>query len=276
MKKVVYALIGGTINLIGVFSKSAGANLAMKLFTKPMKGFIKKDQVEFLDTAFKEEFNYNGIAILTYRWPGKGKSILLAHGWESNSARWENLILRLKKLGYNIIALDAPAHGNSGGNRFTAVLYAEFINVIINRFNPEIVIGHSAGAMAISFAIEKYEYSNIEKLILIGSPSEFKDVLDRYTKMLYISKQVSKAIEDFIIENYNKHPKDFSTSKSVKNLTIESLILHDEDDNVIPYQDALVIKSHLKNSILVTTKGLGHSTNSIEVIQQIETFIADK
>ena len=275
MKTLVYAIIGGFINLVGVFSKSIAAKIALRLFTTPMKGFINKDQAEFLDTAFKEEFNYQDYTLLTYRWPNKGKTVLLVHGWESNSARWESLILRLKKLNYNIIALDAPAHGKSGGKRFTAILYAEFINVIINRFNPNIIIGHSAGAMASTFAIQKYNHTRVGKIVMIGSPSEFYDILDRYTKMLFINKRVAKAIIDLIVQRYNKHPKELSTANIVKNITISSLIFHDKYDDVIPYKDALDIKSQMQNSKLITTERLGHSLDEDLVYQQIEAFIAD-
>jgi pimeloyl-ACP methyl ester carboxylesterase len=274
MKAIVYIIIGGFINLIGIFSKKIAAKLALNLFSTPMKGFIRKDQVEFLDTAYKEEFNYNTHTIITYRWPGKGKTILLVHGWESNSARWKNLILRLNKLDYNIIALDAPAHGNSSGKRFTALLYAEFINVITRRFKPNIIIGHSAGAMACTFALDKYKHTEIGKMVLISSPSEFKDILTRYTKMLKFSKRVTQGIEELIIKRFNKHPKEFSTANSVKNLSIECLIFHDEKDNIIPYNDALKIKSSLNNSKLISTTGLGHSLNDETVYQQIEDFIA--
>ena len=130
MKNSVYFLTGNFINGLGFFSKDKAASLALRLFTTPLKGFIKNAQLEFLDSAFQEEFEYNSIPITTYRWPGNGKTILLVHGWESNSARWEKLIYQLKSKNYNIIALDAPAHGNSGSKRFTAVLYSEFINVV--------------------------------------------------------------------------------------------------------------------------------------------------
>ena len=53
---------------------------------------------------------------MTYRWLGKKETILLAHGWESNSFRWKDLIVKLDTaLDYNVIALDAPAHGRSSG-----------------------------------------------------------------------------------------------------------------------------------------------------------------
>ena len=71
------------------------------------------------------------------------------HGWESNSGRWKNIIQRLQQEQYNIVALDAPAHGASGSSSFNAILYSKFITVVSKNFKPNFFIGHSVGGMAI-------------------------------------------------------------------------------------------------------------------------------
>ena len=147
---IIIKLIGSTLNGISYISPKYASKLAINLFSKPRKGKITEEQLPLLESAFIEEHTYNDLSIMTYRWIGKGKTILLVHGWESNSARWEFLIKEFKIKGYTIVALDAPAHGNSGGKFFNAVLYAEFINVVANKFQPEIIIGHSVGGMALS------------------------------------------------------------------------------------------------------------------------------
>ena len=274
MKRTVYYLTGVFINGLGYFSKTKAASFALRLFTTPMKGFIKKEQIKFLDSAFQEEFEYDSIPIITYRWPGNNKTVLLAHGWESNSARWEKLVHQLKAKHYNIIALDAPAHGNSGSRRFTAILYSEFINVVTQRFQPEIIVGHSVGGMATMFAFEKYKYNHVEKLVLLGSPSEFHEILHRYTKMLHINKRVYKSLELLIQERFNKLPAEFSTAKSSSSINVDGLIIHDQTDPIIPYSDALEINKHLKKSKLITTQNLGHSLNDETVFDHVEAFLS--
>ena len=276
MKPLIYFIIGTFINCLGFFSRKKAASLALRLFSTPMKGFIRKEQEEFLDSAFQEEFVYNNLPIITYRWPGNGKTIVLVHGWESNSARWENLINLLNKKNYNIIALDAPAHGNSGSKRFNAVLYSEFINIIVQRFKPDIVIAHSVGAMATMFAFEKNQYTSIEKVVLLSSPSEFQEILNRYVKMLFINRTVAKQLELLIKERFNKLPTEFSTAKSSCSISTEGLIIHDKGDAVIPYNDALKIKENFKNSTLITTENMGHSLNNDEVYNYVEEFLATK
>jgi pimeloyl-ACP methyl ester carboxylesterase len=274
MKNLIIKFIGNYYNFISYLSLSQAANNALYLFTKPRKGRkLSEEQSEFLGTAYQEEYKYKDHAIMTYRWLGDKPTILLAHGWESNSFRWKNLVLELKKKGHNVVSLDAPGHGNSGSRFFNAVLYSEFINIVATRFQPEIIIGHSVGGMSTVFFQNKYQLNSVKKLILLGAPSEFTDVLKRYTDMLGYNQRITKQLNLTIIERFGDRPENFSTAKYLEGINSKGLIIHDELDSVIPYSDALLIKNSFKNSTLITTNGLGHSLNDESVSNHIYAFI---
>jgi pimeloyl-ACP methyl ester carboxylesterase len=273
MRQLLIFILGNYYNFLSLFSKKYAANKALLLFLKPRKGKITSEQADFLGTAFQEEYTFEKHSIMTYRWLGKKETILLAHGWESNAARWKDLILNLNKKGFNLIALDAPGHGRSGSKIFNAMLYAEFINVVAKRFQPDILIGHSAGGMASVFCHYKYPIKSVQKLILIGAPSEFTEVLKRYTMMLGYNQRITNEINALIIERFGEEPSRFSTAKYLETITSKGLIIHDEEDNVIPYADALQLKNSLKDSTLITTKGLGHSLNNDTIASHINDFI---
>lgn len=273
MRSVLVKVVGNLVNMTSIFSESFAANKALSIFTSPRKRRYTEEQRDFLGTSYKEELSYNGLEVMTYRWLGKKEPILLLHGWESNAYRWRSIITNLKKRGHPVIAVDAPAHGNSGSKEFNAVLYAEFINVVSKRFKPSIVIGHSVGGMAAVIAINKYEISSISKLILLGAPSEFTDVFKRYTDMMgYNSKIVAKT-RSVIIERFGKKPEDFSTAQYLKTIKSKGLIIHDEEDTIIPYNDALMLNESFENSKLITTQGLGHSLNDETIEKHICEFI---
>lgn len=274
MKNLIVKCIGGYYNVISYLSKKLAADKALYLFTKPRNGRrLSEEQQEFLDTAYQEEYKFGEHAIMTYRWLGDKLTILLVHGWESNSFRWKNLVLELKKKGHNIIALDAPAHGHSGSHFFNAILYSEFINVVATRFRPEIMIGHSVGGMATSFFQNKYQLDCLQKIILLGAPSEFTDVLKRYTDMLGYNQRVTNQLNLTLVERFGDQPENFSTAKFLEKINSKGLIIHDELDTIIPFSDALLIKNSFKNSILITTKGLEHSLNDESVSAHIYEFI---
>ncbi|MDW5287699.1 alpha/beta hydrolase [Formosa sp. PL04] len=273
MKTLLIKSVGNYLNLLSYISKPYAANKALNLFTKPRKGRILEWQIDFLDTAFNEELSYDNTPIMTYRWLGTKDTILLAHGWESNSHRWKPLILDLIKKGYSVVALDAPAHGRSGSKEFNALLYAEYINVVAKRFKPQIIIAHSVGGMAATVFQNKYQTQSLEKLILLGAPSEFKDIISRYVHMLGYNNRISLQLNKTILKRFGVLPNTFSTAQILNSVKTKGLIIHDKLDTIIPYNDALLINNGFKNSTLISTEGLGHSLNDASVRDHIYDFL---
>lgn len=273
MKHIIAKFIGTIINFIGLFSSRAGAKLAIKLFSSPKRKRLKETERDFLETAFIEDISYNDIDIMTYRWLGKKETILLAHGWESNSVRWKNLIIKLRALNFNVIALDAPAHGRSGGKLFNAIIYSECINVVAKKFKANIIIGHSVGGMATTFFQHKYQLQSIEKLVLLGTPSNFVDVFGRYIAMMGYNSRISKAMNTIVYERFKNKPEHYNAAKFSETITAEGLVIHDKFDAVIPYSDAEDFKNFYKNSKLITTEGYGHGLKSETVDNHILEFL---
>lgn len=276
MKTFLIKAVGSYINLLSFISQTYAASKALTLFATPRKGKLSKPDYSYLSKAYLESVDYDNYEIMTYRWPGTGKTILLAHGWESNSARWKFIIEKLKALDLNIVALDAPAHGKSTGKQFNAILYSEFINVIAKKFNPEIIIGHSVGGMASIFFQSKYEHPAIKKLITLGAPSEFEGVLSRYSELMSYNSRVQKGLDTIIEKRFAYPPSHFSGAKFSKSINSEGLIIHDEADQIIPFDDALLYKNHYPKSSLISIKGTegnAHGLKQQEVVEHILEFI---
>lgn len=273
IEKALPKIVGKLINTTSHVSKTYAAKKALTIFATPRKGKINSEQLEFLKSAKLLELKYNGLKIATYQWKGNNKTILLTHGWESNSARWKNLIKALQKEHYNIIAVDAPAHGNSGSDTFNAILYSEFINVVCKKFNPEIIIGHSVGGMASVFYQKEHQLPSLKKMVLLGSPNEFAAIFESYINLLNYNSKVINALEDLVIKRFGSPPNAFSTAKYGSSIQVNGLIIHDKKDPIIPFNDSVAIHKNLKNSKLIPTNGYGHSLNSNEVSNHILEFL---
>ena len=178
-----------------------------------------------------------------------------------------------KRQGFNIIALDAPAHGHSGSKVFNALIYSEFINVVAQKYHPKIIIGHSVGGMASVFFQQKYQLKSISKMVLLGAPSEFSNVLKNYVELLGYNNIIEKQLHNIIFDKFGARPEAFSTSKFIKDIEAEGLIVHDYKDAIIPFSDAKLIEKNFKNSKLISTTGLGHSLNDKSVSKNIIDFI---
>jgi pimeloyl-ACP methyl ester carboxylesterase len=273
MTEYITKIIGSTINLIANISPSYAAKLAVLLFSKPRNAKLNDEALEYLKNTNHEDLFYKGFKIRTYQWYGKKETILLVHGWDSNSFRWKDLIELLKKENYNIISIDAPAHGASESKIFNAPLYSEFINEAIKKFNPSVIIGHSVGATATIIAQENHNISSTEKLILLGAPSNLGISVGNYVKMMGYSVKVAKAINNYYLKHFNQLPKYYCAENFCKNIQAKGLIIHDKKDNIISFKEALDIHRIYKNSQLIKTIGFGHRLKSGKVYQHILDFL---
>lgn len=265
-------LIGFFLNILGYLNLNLASKWALDLFSRPLKGRYKTSH-PILETAEKNILFFNQIPITTYMWPGEKETVLLAHGWESNSGRWKNIINSLQKLGYTVITLDAPAHGASGSKSFNAVLYSKFITVVCKKFSPSILIGHSVGGMAISFFIKNSGYKLAKKLIFLGAPAGFPGIFKNYTDLMGFNSRMKRGIELRVIKKFNHPSSYFNTADFIREIDCMGLLIHDENDPVIPHKDAVEIHSAFKNSSLITTNGLGHGLKGKLVTKYIIDFL---
>jgi len=275
MSSFVVKSIGSALNATSLISSKYAAKKAINLFASPRKGRYNDDQKRIIDSAFFEEISYNNMEIATYRWVGKGKTVLLMHGWESNTARWEYILNDLKAQNYNIIALDAPAHGRSDGKQFNAVLYSEFINAVAKKFQPEVLIGHSVGGMASVFCMHHYNLPSVKKMILLGAPAHYTGVFDRYKSMMGYNKRISSGLDAIVLKRFEKPVSYFSVANFTESIEAKGLIIHDKNDKIIPYEDGQLIASRYKNSELISTTGFGHGLKDESLTPKIIQFIND-
>jgi len=273
MKKYIPKIVGFGINSVGLLAPKYAAHLSMTLFSSPKKGKLHEKQINYLSKAQQSEVIHNNICIKTYQWAGKKDTILLAHGWESNTYRWRELIELLKAKDYNIIALDAPAHGATSGTIFNALIYSECIQAVAKKFNVSVIIGHSVGGMATAFSNYKFPLEQVKKLILLGAPADFTGVFSRYIDMMGYSKRTSKAMETYVSKRFNHLPEYFDAAKFTKDFKAKGLIVHDKKDKIIPYKDGLKFKQNYTNAEFVSTKGFGHGLKSDLVYNHILDFL---
>lgn len=265
--------IGFYFNVLAIFSKEGVAKKAFTLFCTPRKGKVLPLQTSFLDKAKHDVVTVGGKQLQTYCWPGNKKTVLLIHGWESNSFRWRNLIGLLQDEGYQIIAFDAPAHGNSSGSIWNIPLYSECTQHVIRRFNPDYIVGHSVGGMTAVYHQHLYPNTSIQKIVTVGSPSDLYDMMLQYKKILGFNKRVLSALDDYFKKHFGFGIHDFSTASYASTLTIPGLLIHDELDAIAPVRASERVHAAWKNSTLIKTSGLGHSMHQQEVSEQIINFL---
>lgn len=274
---VLPKVIGFYINILSFLYPKKSLELAYQFFSEPREGRLSPENLpEILKEATLEVIEHNGHYLQTYIWHGNENKILLIHGWESNASRWEKLLIFLKKSGSTIIAIDGPAHGLSSGKEFNVPTYAEFINVVSEIHKPKFIIGHSMGGVACAYYQHLYQNHELEKMILLGAPSDFKILLDNYSKMLNLNSKVYEQLASYIKKRFNVNIEEFSGVQFLKNTTIQGMIAHDTLDDVVAVEEAKKMAQSWKKAKYIETQGLGHSLHDDILYQNIYQFLFEK
>lgn len=276
VKKFLPKFIGFRLNSLFVIKPEKVVIEAYKLFSTPRKGQVKPEQEDFLNKAKTTSIEHESKKIQTYHWKGEGKTILLVHGWDSNTHRWKDLVEDLQKENYNIIALDAPAHGYSEGKLLSVPSYSKCLDRLLRLYRPEFIMGHSIGAMTIVYNQYIKQSPFVEKLVLLGAPSEMKDIMNDYKRILRLSDKFMHALDKFFKEKFDYYFEEFSIANFAKNIERETLVIHDAYDRVAPVEAAKAIHKSLKRSTLKITEGAGHSLNKDDIRKEILHFLKQK
>jgi pimeloyl-ACP methyl ester carboxylesterase len=280
MKKLKYLLlaksIGFYINVLSFVAPKKAVQKAYAIFSTPRKGKIQIDAIpEVLKSAEAVAFDFEDKTIQTYIWKGNETVLFLIHGWESNSARWKNALPYILKSGYTVVAIDAPAHGLSSGKDFNAHKYTEFIHHVAKMYNPNILIGHSIGGKACLHYQTIHRNNNVEKIVVLGAPSDFKLIFENYVSLLGLNTKVNGELVNYYLENFNLSNKEIEGPLFSNESNLKGLIAHDIEDSVVSFAEAKKNSNAWQEALFIETKGLGHSMNDEVLFEKISTFITE-
>lgn len=224
---------------------------------------------------------------------GKGKDILLLHGWGQN-------IEMMKPIGdafasqYRITILDFPGFGESKEpmNAWTIEDYAQLIEEMVDKLKIKkpIIMGHSfGGRVAICYSA----YHEIEKLVLFASPC-FKvynsdnlkvktlkalkkipglNQVGEYMKK-YIGSRDYKAASPNLRKTFvNVVNEDLG--KCARQIEEPTLIIWGEDDQEVTYEEEKMIEEAMPDAALITLRGTHYAylENLQQVIQILKSFL---
>lgn len=273
IKNFVPKIVGFKLNSLFLARPEKAVLQAFHLFCTPRRGKIQPDQHAFLNPAKNDQITIDGKSLQTYQWKGKKETVLLLHGWESNTHRWQQLIGKLQKEEYHIIAFDAPAHGNSEGTFFNVPMYSDCVDAMIGKFKPDHIIGHSMGAMTTVYQQHFHPTNAIKKIILLGPPSELVNIMDDFQKILHLTPRFMNGLEAYFHGKFGFTFKEFSIATFAKSLKQQGLLIHDEYDKIAPVMASKSIHANWSTSKLIITEGAGHSLNNDFVHAEIIRFL---
>jgi hypothetical protein len=276
-EKIAIEVIRRKLQLLASVSPRKAAEKAFTLFCTPKRKQIKGiPAVE--DTGMACSLKAGGYTIFGYRWnhPAKRK-VLIAHGFESSLKNFEGFVTPLVNKGYEVIAFDAPAHGQSEGKEIILPLYIKTLAAIYENYGPfDAYIGHSLGGLAIAHFLETIPHDASVKVVFIAPATEITPIMDRFFKILHLNGEVRKAFDELSTEKTGISPEEASIRRAMHNIHATVLWLHDIADDITPYRDVERVRGdNFHNINFVTTQGLGHRKiyRDPQTVQQVIDFL---
>jgi len=264
-----------------IFPKMAG-KIAYKFFSTPMKRAKHKTSDTILETARLFEFMYGKQILKGYEWGNGSKTILLVHGWESRGTGLRTFVPKLVKAGFRVIAFDGPAHGDSSGKSTNLRHFAGAVTAAIHHIGAIYgIITHSFGGVSTTYALAHLDSKiAVEKIVFVAVPAKMQTVLDGAMRTLNVPP---KAVEEFykvIIGKLENVPFSETNIPNIqqKVKVKDVLIVHDQTDPIVKFDNAEAIYKSWDNAILLATKGYGHYRvmKNPDVVDRVCWFIHDE
>lgn len=171
-------------------------------------------------------FTYKNIAV-NYTVSGKGRAVILLHGFLENLTIWKHIENALSKK-YKVICIDLLGHGKTEnlGYIHTMRMQTKMVKALLNhlRLRKYVLIGHSMGGyVALSFA---YLFSkNIKGICLINAKAQAdsKEKIKNRNRAIKAIKQNYKTFIKVAIPMLFSGENKTKFKKEINNITKEAL-----------------------------------------------------
>ena len=253
----------------------------------PMKG----EQFEAVaDTIYRiisimERYPWEDVAIVSddgiplrgryYEFQPGAPLLILCHGYRSNALRdccGTHMLAR--KLGYNALVIHQRAHGDSGGSTITfgirersdVVKWAEYARERFGADTPIILFGLSMGAATVLMGCQEGYPENVRGIIADSPYSSPADIIKKvckdegYPAFLHIFAELgAQVFGGFDL-------RSCTALEAVKHSRIPILLIHGEDDRMVPCDMSLKIAAACPARCTILTipdagHGLGYMTD---------------
>jgi pimeloyl-ACP methyl ester carboxylesterase len=281
-REIIFRSIGFYLNAIHFFSPRYATDTTYKLFCTPPKKTVKKRELEIMRQAIASRKNFTRKfklkrtigEYIKYTW-GEGPVVLLVHGWGGRASYLASFVLPLVEAGYKVIGFDAPAHGDSSGNRTSMPEISQVISELFMEHGPfQAIIAHSLGGMATGLSMNN-GMPFTDHIVTIGAPGSMHFIVDVFNSQLHLSKKLILDLKACICDFCKMELDYLSLDRNVRNIKASGLIIHDKNDDHIDYRQAINISKNWNDSELYLTEGLGHSNIlwDKKVISEVIRFI---
>ena len=201
----------------------------------------------------------DGLRLAGWSW-GSGPVVILVHGWQGSASQMAPLASALARGGYRAVMFDLPAHGSSAGRSTSIPECARALRIVADAVGAgacDAIIAHSFGATSAIFAMAGGLKTRAAALLApAAGPAAF---IDRYTRLIGLSPERVPGMIRRLEERVGLTLAEIDATLLARSLVVPALILHDRNDDQVPWSHGMEIAAAWRESTLVEVNGLGHA-----------------
>lgn len=262
------------VRCIETVSPAWAAKLISILASMPRRYSRPPRELDQLAKATKLTYtNTKGKTNVAWSW-GEGPKVLLAHGWESRGSQMATMAMAIAKAGYQAIAMDFSAHGDSPGKTVSFRLIVDDILSMQEQYGAfHAVVGHSAGGVMAMAA--RTEGLKANCYVVLGAPMAPYPALNAIQKLLKVRPKTLEHCKTLFAKQFDMDWATLEQGDIFRNGDAPLLLIYDSVDKEVPMSQGEAIHERWGQSQLIKTKGLGHLKLmwAPEVLNAVTRFI---
>lgn len=269
-----FTAVAGLVGLAGRVAPHTVARMVRRMLFKPMRPKLPVGAQEVLARARVEYAVVNGQRICHYVWGDSGPRALLVHGWGGAAAQMTAFVEPLRSLGFQVIALDLPAHGRSAGSVASVKHFEPCIAQAAGTYgNMQAVIAHSLGASAVTFALSRGFACG--RAAFLGPVTNYGSVWRYSEQMLKLPPKVMPLVIEDAQRWLGITFDEMEPARLAVGMSTPLLVVHDRNDREVPFADGSGLADTWSNAILLATDTLGHKRGLRDplVVEQVVAFV---
>jgi hypothetical protein len=241
-----------------------GTAWATKLFTTPRRHprparestVLATAEPMSLDVVARASGRERAMRLAAWRW-GRGPTVLLVHGWEGRGAQLGAFVEPLVDAGLSVMAFDAPAHGDSPGERLVLADLAASIRAAETAAGGlHGVVAHSFGAASTTLALARGV--DAQRVVYVAPAVLVSRALGHFARLTGVGPRGVDGLARQLTRINGFAPDDVLPELLTPRIDARLLAFHDAADDEVPLEDARRLAAAWPGADLVETTGLGH------------------